>query len=149
MLARVSLLFNSNNNWLRDSEMSDKWIVCVIGLGTVGMPTAEYIASKNIEVYGYDIVPKKCKNFPATTIWEKVPHEEINVYVITVWVGLKENKPDLTSLYDVCEKISKVNRKALVAIESTIPVGTCRKLSEKYGLQRIVHVPHRLSLIHI
>lgn len=118
--------------------MSGDWRVCVIGLGAVGMPTAEYIASKGIYVYGYDIVPKKIDKFPVTTNWEEIPHSKINVYLVAVWVDLDGN-----SLHDVCGRVSKVNSKALVAIESTVPVGTCRKFSEIYSLHRLVHVPHR------
>ena len=122
---------------------NSRWKVCIIGLGTVGMPTAKYIASRKIEVYGYDIVNKKNDRFPITTNWEEIPHERINVYLITVWLGIKNGKPDLTALEDIAKKISVTNPDALIAIESTIPVGTSRKISKKYGLEKIVHVPHR------
>jgi UDP-N-acetyl-D-mannosaminuronate dehydrogenase len=29
--------------------------VCVLGLGEVGLPTAKYILSRGLEVYGYDV----------------------------------------------------------------------------------------------
>ena len=125
------------------NNANNRWKICMIGLGTVGMPTAEYIASKGFQVYGYDIIDKKSDKISITTNWMDIPHEKINVYLITVWLSLKKEKPDLTALEDVARKISKVNPDALVAIESTIPVGTSRMIAKKYNLRKIVHVPHR------
>ena len=42
-----------------DGDISMK--VCVLGLGRVGLPTAEYVASKGFTVYGYDISEKAVK----------------------------------------------------------------------------------------
>jgi phosphoglycerate dehydrogenase-like enzyme len=57
--------------------------VCVIGLGTVGYPTAEYIAQRGFDVIGYDIINKPSKTFIVTDDWDKIP-EDVDVYVITV-----------------------------------------------------------------
>ena len=121
--------------------------VCVIGLGTVGLPTAIYIATMGegrFKTYGYDLKPVNSPLVKSTTRWDRIPHHNISIYVICVWVGLdKDWRPDLTALHDVCEKIAKTNPGALVSIESTVPPGTCRNISAKYGLQNIIHVPHR------
>jgi len=116
--------------------------VCVIGLGTVGYPTAEYISKHGFNVCGYDIRPINSENFFTTTEWNKTPRDT-KVYVIAVSSGLKGKKPDLTNLHDVCQKISNTNPDALVCMESTVPAGTCRKIAEKFGLPNFVHVPHR------
>jgi UDP-N-acetyl-D-mannosaminuronate dehydrogenase len=55
----------------------------------------------------------------------------------------KIKSPDLSALHDVCSKISRSNKDALVSIESTVPVGTCRNVAKMYGLMYVVHVPHR------
>jgi UDP-N-acetyl-D-mannosaminuronate dehydrogenase len=39
--------------------------------------------------------------------------------------------------------ISERDKNCLVSIESTVPVGTCRKISESYDLRTLVHCPHR------
>ena len=118
--------------------------VCVISLGTVGLPTAEYIYSHGFEVYGYDIRPKRSCKFRITTNWNDIPHDDIDIYVITVSTGWDyiNNVPDLSALYDVCSNIARA-KKALISIESTVPIGTCRSIANKYGFKLVVHVPHR------
>ena len=118
------------------------YTVCVIGLGTVGMPTAEYIASRGLRVYGYDIVERK-GSVKSTTRWDEVPHDEVDAYVVAVYVGVEEAKSGWSPLHDVCMKISEANPNALVSVESTVPVGTCRSVAERFSLKRFVHVPHR------
>ena len=114
----------------------------VAGLGTIGKPVAKYIHEKGWNVYGYDIKKVENTNFPTTTEWTDIPHGEVGYYIIAVWTGLRENEPDITAVEDVISKISETNKDALTIIESTIPPGTTRKLSEKYGI-KIAHCPHR------
>lgn len=116
--------------------------VCVIGLGTVGMPTANYIADSGLRVYGYDIIPKQSEKFYSSTTWSEIPHDEIDVYVICVWSKLKENgKPDPSSVVNACKKLSGTT--SLICIESTVPVGTCRYVASKFSLTHVAHCPHR------
>ena len=118
--------------------------VIVIGLGTVGMPTSEYIYSKGFNVWGYDIVKKPKKPFPIYTEWDALPHKKTDIYVITIWIGLDENGfPKLDPMYELAKKISEYNPEALISIESTIPVGLSRSLTKKYNLKYVIHVPHR------
>jgi len=106
--------------------------VCVIGLGTVGTPTIEYIHEQGFQVYGYDLVEKSISNIKTFTEWELVPKPD--VYVVTV---------SSDSVETVCRKISEKDKNSLVSIESTVPVGTSRKISRTYGLRTLVHCPHR------
>lgn len=116
--------------------------VCVVGLGIVGMPTALYIRKRGFQVYGYDIKPRFSRNLTTTVNWQEVP-SDVQVYVITVGTGWKENKPDTSDVRNVCQMISKKNARALVCIESTVPVGTCRGIAEECALNFLVYVPHR------
>ena len=106
--------------------------VCVIGLGTIGEPAAKHIQLQGIDVIGYDIKTKNIENLQTFTDWKQVP--PCKIYVITVG-----------SLFvdDACKLVAQTNIDALVLIESTVQVGTCRKLSKKHGLPHIVHCPHR------
>jgi len=55
-------------------------------------------------------------------------------------------EPDLSSIFDVCEKISeKAMDHSLVSIESTVIPGTSRKVYEDILERRLtlIHVPHR------
>ena len=106
--------------------------VCVLGLGEVGLPTAKYILNHGFDIYGYDISPvavKRAKEegiLKATYIWDEIPPADI--YVICVSTLLKGDIPDLSPVFDVCEKISqKANPHSLVSIESTIIPGTSKK----------------------
>ena len=106
--------------------------ICVVGLGTIGTPTIKYIHQHGFEAYGYDLTEKSLDRIKTFTDWERVPKSDI--YVVTVSSENVEN---------VCKKISSKDKRSFVAIESTVPVGTCRKIAETSGLQALVHCPHR------
>lgn len=118
--------------------------VCVVGLGVIGLPTAVHI-SKFYDVVGYDINPKAVENaneMLLNSTCDELPYADL--YVIAVTTSINEDKtPDMSNIYDVCHKISKVNPESLICIESTISMGTCRQISEKFSLSKIVHCPHR------
>jgi UDP-N-acetyl-D-mannosaminuronic acid dehydrogenase len=120
--------------------------VSVLGLGTVGLPTAIYI-SKFFKVKGYDIEVNMVRRalasgIDATTSWAEV--SDADIFVITVSTGMTVNgKADISAVQDILSKISRDNPSSLVCVESTVPVGTCRKLSEKLNLKYVVHCPHR------
>ena len=118
--------------------------VCVVGLGTVGLPTALYV-SRFYDVIGYDVNPKAVEEANISGLdatFEKMPFAD--VYVTAVSTGINDdNSADMSNMYDVLNKISKLNPEALIYIESTVPLGTCRKLAEKFHLKNIVHCPHR------
>jgi len=123
---------------------------CILGLGQVGLPTAKYILNKGLEVWGYDINPisveraKERGILRATSNWHEVP--PVDIYIICVSTMLKSNKPDLSPVFDVCEKISeKAHSSSLVSIESTIIPGTSKRVYDSIFKKNInlVHVPHR------
>jgi nucleotide sugar dehydrogenase len=124
--------------------------VCVVGLGQIGFPVAEYAYTKGLEVWGYDISPAtvertlKAAKFKATTIWNDIP--SVDVYIVCVTTGQANDCPDLSAVFDVCKKIAQTAKpSALVTIESTIVPGTSRKIFQEIfkGKIRIVHAPHR------
>jgi len=137
---------------LRKDPSQNKFIseftseVCVVGLGTVGLPTALH-AAKYFSIVGYDTNLKAVdlcvsQGVLATENWLSIPLTDI--YVVTVSTGINEgNEPDVSAIYDVCGKIAEKEPEALVCIESTIPVGTSRTVAEKFGLKYVVHCPHR------
>lgn len=118
--------------------------VCVVGLGAIGLPTALHI-SNFFNVIGYDTNQKAVEETNESGLdatFEKMPFTDL--YVIAVNTGINDdNSADVSSIYDVLKKISILNPEALVCIESTVSLGTCRKLAEKFHLKNIVHCPHR------
>ena len=123
--------------------------VCVVGLGQIGYPVAQYIKAKGLETYGYDISAAAVARISeigvkATVSWKEVP--KVDAYIVSVTTGQTENAPDLTAVFDVCKKIAeKANPSALVSIESTIVPGTSQKVFKEIfkGKISLVHVPHR------
>jgi nucleotide sugar dehydrogenase len=128
--------------------------VCVLGLGEVGLPTAKYVASKGVEVSGYDIKREaveraKIQGIKAFTSWEEIPASD--VYIICVYAGLRDGAPEFSSVFDVCRKINDKQlpvsspKTCLVSIESTVTPGLCKKVYEEIFRRhvKLVHVPHR------
>lgn len=124
--------------------------VCVVGLGQIGFPVAQYASQKGNEVWGYDInsatVEKanKTGEFEATTNWKDIPQSD--VYIVCVTTGQKNDAPDLTAVFEVSKNIAlKAKPSALVSIESTILPGTSKKILKEIFSEKIhlVHAPHR------
>lgn len=126
--------------------------LCVVGLGEVGLPTASYMANKGFETWGHDInlsCVNKAKHCGvlATVDWSRIPHNDISAYIICVSTSVDLFfKPDMSAVLEVCRKIaSNRNHDLLVSIESTVAIGTCRKIYESTFKKsvKLVHVPHR------
>src|SRR3990172_2963918 len=127
-----------------------KMKICVIGLGQIGFPVAQYAFAKGLEVWGYDINPSivekagKTGKLHLTSVWQDVPR--VDAYIICVTTSQRNDLPDLSPVFDVCKKLSeKAGPSSLVSIESTIIPGTTKKIFETIfnGKIKIVHVPHR------
>ncbi len=124
--------------------------LCVVGLGQIGLPVAEYAHDKGLDVWGYDINAETVKNardigkINATDSWSDVPR--VDAYIVCVTTSQKQGSPDLSPVFDVCKQISgKTEASTLVSIESTITPGTSRKIFESiFGRKvNLVHAPHR------
>jgi len=120
----------------------------VVGLGEVGLPTARYMKESGFEVMGYDInaaVIEKASEtgLAATGSWSEASSAEI--YVVCVSTGLRNFDPDMSQVYEVCERIRNKEKPTLVSIESTVCPGTCRRIFNEIFDKRfpLVHVPHR------
>lgn len=124
--------------------------VCIIGLGQIGIPVAQYAQNRGLGVWGYDISPSTVERvnkegkFKATAIWTEIP--QVEAYIVCVTTGQTGACPDLSAVFDVCKKISeKATGSSLVSIESTILPGTCKKIFAELFKSKInlVHAPHR------
>ncbi|MDA9707117.1 nucleotide sugar dehydrogenase [Candidatus Pelagibacter sp.] len=133
---------------------------CIIGLGYVGLPILLNL-SKKYNSTGYDNNLTRIKDlkkgidiFKEYNRWElknkkifltnKIENiKKSNLYIITVPTPiLKNKKPDLTHLKDVCVKLSKVLKKNdIIIFESTVYPGLtnnfCVPLLEKYNSLKI------------
>jgi UDP-N-acetyl-D-mannosaminuronic acid dehydrogenase len=141
--------------------------VLVIGLGQLGLPVAKYVKERGFDTYGYDISIKAMEyaekiagikilstssagNAAANNnnINNDFGSENFDVFIICVSTHKPDDmfSPQINGLLSIASKISREAKKdgALVSIESTIPKGTSRKISEILNHRfHVVHALHR------
>lgn len=102
--------------------------VLVVGLGTVGYPTAQYLGNF-FDVYGYDTKFRSGRNFTTVQSLNKI---EPDVFVVCV---------PTNQVQSVCKVVARHDK--LILIESTMQIGMCRKIAEGSGIGLLAHCPHR------
>jgi len=123
--------------------------VIVIGLGQLGLPVAKYVKEKGFEVYGFDASIQAIERAERTIgIKRAVDFREFDVYIICISTHAFEDifSPSIEGVLSIADRISKEAKKngALVAIESTIPRGTSKKVFDILSHRlHVVHTPHR------
>src|ERR1019366_6779848 len=124
--------------------------ICVIGLGTIGLPTAKYVKSKGFDTQGYDISEAsvqraKGQGLSAHMSLADVPRCDAFVVCVNTYWDSANGVPSYVPVQETIEKlVNKFGHEGyLLAIESTMPFGKVRSLSGKYNLDRVVYVPHR------
>jgi UDP-N-acetyl-D-mannosaminuronic acid dehydrogenase len=122
--------------------------VLVIGLGQLGLPVAKYVNDKGFDVYGYDINSESMLRAQEKTgIKTTTSFRNFDIYIICVSTHNPSDisSPQIEGLISVINKISmEANNGSLVSIESTIPLGTSKKIFELLEHRlHVVHAPHR------
>src|SRR3989449_2940607 len=117
--------------------------VCVVGLGTVGGPTARYFARHGFPTYGCDINPQAASGLGDTLLQTSTSLAELplaDLFIVTVDTGFRGEEPITANVFKACEAIRARGTPKLVSIESTVPVGTCRRGPQEGfgGRQRLV-----------
>ncbi len=126
---------------------------CIIyGLGYIGLPTAVYLASKDINVYGVDISPEIINRINNCNIETKenglkemlslaikknkikvgLDYKKSKIHIIVVPTPFKnKNEPDISIVEDVARKMKDfVCKGDLIILESTSPVGTTERVAD-------------------
>src|SRR5688500_387461 len=125
-------------------------VICVLGLGYIGLPTASLLATKGFRVLGVDIDPEVVRTISAGDIHIKEPEldvlvrsavlsgsltastapAEADVFVIAVPTPFREGfQPDVSYVEAATRAIAPVLRQGnLVILESTSPVGTSERV---------------------
>jgi UDP-N-acetyl-D-mannosaminuronic acid dehydrogenase len=127
--------------------------VLVIGLGQLGLPVAKYIKENtSFDVYGYDVSERAMERAEKIGAVNKISDDsdfgEFDVFILCVSTHKADDMftPQIDSLLSIIdEKISKkAKSNTLIAIESTIPRGTSKKIFEMVNHRlHVAHVPHR------
>lgn len=127
-------------------------VVCVIGLGYIGLPTATLIANNGFKVYGMDPVERVVETVnrgeihivePGLAEYVKkavssgklhadVKPHEADVFILAVPTPFKGDKePDLSFVESATREIAPfVRQENLIILESTSPVGTTEKVRD-------------------
>ena len=109
-------------------DIKDK-IVCIVGLGYVGLPLAEEF-SKHLKVIGFDINEKKAKllsqqykQFDITTDHSRIKQADFVIIAVPTPVT-RSKQPDLSPVISASEIVGKNLKKgAIVVLESTVYPG--------------------------
>src|SRR3989454_1952927 len=104
--------------------------VCVVGLGTVGGPTARYFARHGFPTYGCDINPQAAEGLGDTLLQSSTSLAELplaDLFIVTVDTSFRGDEPITANVFRACEAVRARGTPKLVSIESTVPVGTCRR----------------------
>ncbi len=117
--------------------------ICIMGLGNIGLPVACYALKYYPQVLGFDINPHAVKRAKAEGVDALTVLQYADIYVVCVNTYFRENSPDMSAIDSCCRQISTLNPNALVCFESTLAVGTARKMSLKHGISFVAVCPHR------
>jgi nucleotide sugar dehydrogenase len=114
-----------------------------MGLGNIGLPVALYASKYFPNVTGYDINENAVTRALTRGVRASTVPEQADVYVICVNTYFRNNMVDMTAIESCCQQIYSLNKEALVCFESTLAVGTARKMVFKNGLKYVAVCPHR------
>jgi len=135
-------------------RVNDKNItVCVVGVGTIGLPLATFLADKGFSVRGLDVSEKRVEqinsgtviyeyqdllkkvtnngNLKATTNPEKALQDVEAIFICVPTPLNTKNEMDISNLNEVSKKISPHLKKGMMLIfESSVAIGTTKQVSK-------------------
>ena len=141
--------------------------ITVAGLGYVGLSNA-VLLSQTHTVVAYDIdsskvecIEKKVSPFNDSLITEYLSDRELDIIVTTDFQKAlskaeifiiatptdfieKNNSYDTSSIESIIEKIISTDKRPLIVIKSTVPIGYTEELRKKFKYERIVFSPEFL-----
>ena len=147
--------------------MENKTIIAVAGTGYVGLSLACLLAQNN-KVYAVDIskekvdlINKRVSPIKDAEIERFFAEKELNLeatldgelaygvadYIIVATptnYDSETNKFDTSCVEQVVEQVTRVNKKAVIVIKSTIPIGYTVQLQEQFKTRRILFSPEFL-----
>lgn len=145
--------------------------IAVAGTGYVGLSIAVLLSQKN-EVTAVDVIPVKVDMINAKE--SPIIDKEIEEYLATMPLDLKattdgdsayknadfvviaaptnydpdKNYFDTSAVESVIEQVLRVNKKAVMVIKSTVPVGYTESVRKKYSCENILFSPEFLREGH-
>ena len=141
--------------------------ITVAGTGYVGLSLAVLLSQEN-NVTALDVIPEKVEKINKresplkdTYISKYLSEKELNLkatldykealkgarfVIISTPTNYDPDKNyfDTSNVDDILKKVSDVNKKAIVIIKSTIPVGYTKSVQKKYDIKKIIFSPEFL-----
>jgi len=117
--------------------------VVVLGLGNIGLPVLKHVSKVYLKTSGFDISETAIARAIQCGLKASAELEWASIYVVAVNTWYHDGSSDMSAIENCCQRISSLNPKALVCFESTLTIGTCRRLSRKYNLKYAAVFPHR------
>ena len=149
--------------------------VAVVALGKIGLPIAVALASRGFRVYGSDVSPDvvssvnrghipnyreadlsnrlrhvvKSGALSATTsVREAVARSDVVVVVVPLIVD-REGQPELDAIEQVTDDIGEgLTPNTLVSYETTLPVGTTRRMADRLSRVSGLELGSELFVVH-
>lgn len=113
---------------IREKLMKNEAVVCIVGLGYVGLPLAEEF-SKSLRVIGFDVNEDKIRklnenrsnnNILFTTDLSSIKHTDIVIIAVPTPVT-KSREPDLSYVTSAAKTVGKnLKKDSVVVLESTV-----------------------------
>ena len=117
----------------------------IVGGGVVGRATARTFLEHVKEVRVYDVVKERSTHNFDDTIgrWDS----SVDLVFLCLPTPQEQNSLGcyLGHVDDVCGELSRIQAKGNYVLRSTVPIGTTRRLREKYNLPNLVHSPEFLT----
>ena len=160
-----SLLKNSDGQTSNKNHKS--YSIAVAGIGYVGLSLAVLLSQTN-EVTITDIISEKIdlvNNKKSPFVDKDISHylktkklnlkavvsnknayknKDIVIIATPTNFSAKTNSFDTSAVSSIIDIVNEINKKALIVIKSTIPIGFCKEMQEKYPDLKIIFVPEFL-----
>jgi UDP-N-acetyl-D-mannosaminuronic acid dehydrogenase len=126
--------------------------ILIIGLGQIGYHDAKYMTGLGLPVDGFDIDQRAVQRALGDGVITRpaADFKGYDYYVVAISTHdpADMSEPYLDGLYDVAGRLrDEGKRGSVVAIESTVPPGSSRKVMNIMGHRlHVSHVPHRFFM---
>ena len=113
----------------------------VVGAGFVGGAVAKGFEFLT-EVKTYDINPERCSH----TFLETVNCDFVFICLPTPMISVEGGSANLSIMEGFFKEVAPIAKgnTSIYVIKSTVPIGTTARLSQEYGIKRLVHNPEFL-----